>query len=388
MIEIKKKEECCGCHGCTNICPKECISMEIDNEGFWYPNVDKNKCIDCNLCVRVCPIINTPAIEKIKIQAYACKNRDENVRLKSSSGGIFSLLCKEVIDKEGVVFGAVYDKELNVKHIYSETLAGCEEFRGSKYVQSKIGETYKEAKGFLEQGRIVLFSGTPCQISGLDAYLMKKYDNLILVDIACHGVPSPLVYRQYINRLEKNNNIKIKNINFRDKSTGWKGYSFRVETEKGAITEKGYENIFMKGFIGDIYLRPSCYACKFKKPLTSADLTLADYWGIENNHPQFDDDKGVSLILTNTTKGKDLISSISSYIEYIDTDYSRATRYNQSIIRHVKYNPKREAFFKEFNYENLEEIILKLTRISLGIKVKNKIRGTLGQVKRKIIARK
>lgn len=373
MIKIIKKEECCGCHGCTNVCPKECISMQIDNEGFWYPIVDESKCINCNLCEKVCPIINTPKRDEEKIIAYACKNKDEKVRECSSSGGVFNLLCEEVIYNGGVVFGAAFDDNFDVMHTYAETLDECIKFRGSKYVQSKIGDTFKIAKEFLNEGRIVLFSGTPCQISGLDAYLMKKYDNLILVDIACHGVPSPLVYKEYIKKLQLLNTSGIKDIRFRDKSTGWKTYSFKVEYNNGELKEKGYDNIYMKGFLKDIYLRPSCYTCKFKKPITSADLTLADYWGVQHKHPEFDDDKGISLILVNSKKGQSKFNLISKKIEVVETDLKYATNCNPCIVKHVEYNPKREDFFKAFKGDNITEVIEMYTKISIYQRVKGKI---------------
>ena len=173
MIEIVDKGKCCGCHGCTNICPKSCISMEIDQEGFWYPKVDKNLCIDCHLCEKVCPILEDPVKQDFIPVAYACKNKVNEVRENSSSGGVFSLLCEEVINNGGVVFGASFDENFDVRHTYAETLEGCIQFRGSKYVQSKIGETYKQARKFLNDGRLVLFSGTQCQIKGLNLYLRK-----------------------------------------------------------------------------------------------------------------------------------------------------------------------------------------------------------------------
>lgn len=373
MIYINKKEECCGCHGCNNICPKDCISMEVDNEGFWYPKVDKSKCINCNLCEKVCPIINTPKREETEIIAYACKNKDEEVRRSSSSGGVFSVLCEDVISKGGVVFGASFDQNFDVRHIYAETLEECARFRGSKYVQSKIGDTFNIAKKFLNEGRIVLFSGTPCQISGLDAYLMKKYDNLILVDIACHGVPSPLVYKEYVKKLKLLNKSGIRDIKFRDKSTGWNGYSFKVEYNNGELKENGYDNIYMKGFLSDIYLRPSCYTCKFKKPITSADLTLGDYWGVQHKHPEFDDDKGISLTLVNSKKGKAKFDLISNKIEVLETDLKHATNCNPCIVKHVEYNPKREKFFKEFKGDNINEVIDKYTKIRISQKIKKKI---------------
>ncbi|WP_195467396.1 Coenzyme F420 hydrogenase/dehydrogenase, beta subunit C-terminal domain [Clostridium sp. D43t1_170807_H7] len=369
MIEISKKEECHGCHGCMNICPKNCISMEIDNEGFWYPMVDKSICINCNLCEKVCPIINIPKREKIDSIVYACKNKDESIRMDSSSGGIFTLLCEFIIKKGGVVFGAAFDKNFNVYHCYSETIEGCAKFRGSKYVQSVIGDTYKQVKKFLNEGKLVLFSGTPCQISGLDTYLMKKYENLIMIDIACHGVPSPVVYRKYIDSIKKLNSSKIENIQFREKSNGWKDYNFKVTFNDGSFTQKMTDNIYMKGFLWDLYLRPSCYSCKFKKPVTSADITLADYWGVQNIHPKFDDDKGVSLILVNTDRGKEIIDNISKKMDIIKTDYNFAIKNNPSIVMASNYNNKKDKFFKYIDKNDIEKNIIRFTRVSITDKI-------------------
>lgn len=388
MINIVKKEECNGCHACNNICPKDCISMEIDDEGFWYPKVDLNKCIDCSLCEKVCPIINIPERDDKETIAYACKNKNDEIRMTSSSGGVFTLLCKYVIYNGGVVFGAAFDENLNVIHSYSETVSGCEKFKGSKYVQSKIGDTYKKAKQFLNHGKIVMFSGTPCQIAGLTNYLMKKYDNLILIDVACHGVPSPLVYRKYVDNIQRENSEKIKSMSFRDKSTGWNTYSFKVEFNDGKIIkELGYDNTYMKGYLKDIYLRPTCYECDFKKPITSADITLADYWGVKEKHPDFYDEKGVSLILLNSIKGKSMFNKISANIDYIATDFDYATKCNPSIINPVKYNQKRELFFNDINEGDIDTIINRYIKVPLIQKVKGKIKNVLGKLKIEILKR-
>ena len=190
MIEIIDKAKCCGCHACDNVCPKNCIKIIIDEEGFLYPKINKDICISCNLCEKVCPLINSIDNNEFKSIAYACKNRNEQVRINSSSGGIFFLLCEEVINKNGVVFGATFDDNFNVKHSFTETLEECKAFRGSKYVQSSIGDMYKHAKRFLDQDRTVLFTGTQCQIKGLNIFLGKSYKNLLTVDVICHGVPS------------------------------------------------------------------------------------------------------------------------------------------------------------------------------------------------------
>ena len=350
MVEINKKENCNGCYGCFNICPRRCISMEIDNEGFWYPKVDKHKCIDCNLCEKVCPIINNPKKDNTEIIAYACKNKNEEERMSSSSGGIFSLLCEEVIKKGGIVFGASFNENFEVRHTYAETLEECIQFRGSKYVQSKIGDTYKKAEEFLKKGKIVLFSGTQCQIKGLNLYLRKEYDNLIGVDIVCHGVPSPRVFKAYKSRIMDKYGEEVKDIRFRDKIKGWKEYSYVTEFKNGKVySETLGKDLYMKGFLKDLYLRPSCYSCSAKNYTSGSDLSLADFWGVQVKYPEFDDDKGVSLILINTKKGQDILNMISKKIEILEADLEYAIKYNPCIVKSVEYNDERESFFKDFN---------------------------------------
>lgn len=381
MIEITKKEECHGCHGCFSICPKNCISMEIDNEGFWYPKVNKSMCINCNMCEKVCPIINIPKNYDNDLTAYACKNKKESIRLSSSSGGVFTLLCENVIKNNGIVFGAAFDENFDVYHSYSETIEGCAKFRGAKYVQSIIGNSYKQVKEFLEEGRIVLFSGTPCQVSGLDKYLMKKYKNLIMIDVVCHGVPSPIVYKKYLNNIKKVNKGSIKNIQFREKSNGWKDYNFKVTFTNGEFVQKRIYNSYMKGFLEDLYLRPSCYECKFKKPITSADITLGDYWGVQNIHKEFDDDKGISLILVHTEKGNRIIKDISYGMDIINTDYEYSIKCNPSIVSHANHNKKRQEFFNNIEKRNIVKNIERYTRgniVNVSIKkFKNIIKKVL-----------
>ena len=381
MIDIKKKEECCGCYACTNVCPKICIEMKVDEEGFWYPQVNKEKCIECGLCEKVCPVINSPKIDENDTIAYACKNNNEEDRKISSSGGIFSLLCDEVIKNNGVVFGAGFDEDFDVIHSYSETLEGCSIFRGSKYVQSKIGNTYKEAKSFLDNGRIVLFSGTQCQIKGLNLYLRKKYDKLIATEIVCHGVPSPKIFKNYRELLSKKYNSEIKDIRFRDKTKGWKEFSYVTEfinNEKYSKTLK--EDLFMRGFLKNIYLRPSCYDCKAKNYTSGSDLSLADYWGIQNKHPEFDDDKGTSLVLVNSSKGNVIFDSISKNMKFLKTDLKYATMNNPCIVKPVKYNYDREKFFKAIRKYNLEKSILKFVEPSLFKKVFRKTKRIIIKV--------
>ena len=308
MIDIVDKKGCTGCWGCANICPKFCITMKKNKEGFDYPIVNEDNCIKCKKCINVCPILHKEEIENNPV-AYACFNKNEEVRTESSSGGIFTLIATNVIKDNGVVFGARFNDLFEVEHGYVESVEYIKAFRGSKYVQSKIGYTFTEVKKFLENGRKVLFSGTPCQIGGLKSFLGKDYENLICIDIICHGVPSPLVWKKYKNEISSGK--KITDVSFRDKTYGWKDYSFRMDFEDGtSYFEKGSENKYIRGFIGDIYLRNSCYQCKFKTLHRQSDLTLADFWGIENINADMDDRKGTSFIIVNSKKGNQILQKI------------------------------------------------------------------------------
>lgn len=379
MIEILDKEKCCGCHGCTNICPKSCISMESDGEGFWYPKVDKDLCINCHLCEKVCPELENPRKEEFAPVAYACKNEKEQIREESSSGGIFSILCEEVIVQGGVVFGASFDDDFEVRHTYAETLEECVQFRGSKYVQSKIGETYKQARAFLNQGRLVLFTGTQCQIKGLQLFLRKNYSNLIAVDIVCHGVPSPKVFREYRRYLESKYNSKSGNIWFRRKDEGWNTFSFAIKFENGSEYRNNLrEDTFMKGFLQDLYLRPSCYECTAKNFINNSDLSLADYWGIQGIHPEIDDDRGVSLVLVNTSKGEKYMENILKQMHYIKSDLDYAISHNACIVRPAYKNFRREKFFKAIQKnKNIEKSIIKFTSPTFPGKVKSTLHKIL-----------
>lgn len=386
MIKVANKKDCCGCHACYNICPQSCIDMKSDSEGFWYPNIDKVICTDCGLCEKVCPVINKTTINNNPV-AYACINKDIIIREQSSSGGIFSLLAENVINNNGVVFGARFDDSFNVVHSWTDTFEGLNSYRGSKYLQSSIGDTYKEVRNFLKDGRQVLFSGTPCQIYGLKSFLGKSYANLLCIDIICHGVPSPLVWQKYVENHEKKSGSRAERIAFRRKNCGWKLYSVSFSFENNTEYSKTLkEDLFMQGFLKDIYLRPSCYHCNFKTLNRVSDITLADFWGVGNILPSFDDDMGTSLVLVNSNKGNFVFSSVADDMVYEEVNINKAISYNPSAIKSVAYNPKRELFFKELsNLEDIEQLIIKYTRVSLPIKMYLKIRRILSGVKRRII---
>lgn len=367
MIQIKDKSACCGCSACVQRCPKQCIFLKEDKEGFLYPIVDEQTCIDCGLCEKVCPIIN-PNEPREPLKVYAAKHKDDKIRMKSSSGGIFTLLAEQIIDEGGVVFGARFDEYWEVMHDYADTKEGLAVFRGSKYVQSRIGNTYQQAENFLKHGRKVMFTGTPCQIAGLKHFLRKEYENLLAVDFVCHGVPSPKVWRMYLDEtlarqgIGKNTVLShamlrqkfIRNVEFRSKSTGWKKFSFALTLTKATtdgeensvlLSSVFEENPFMRSFLSDFILRPACYRCVCKTGKSSADITLGDFWGIEYVLPKWDDNKGICLVLL--YKVNQLSSDNEAY-ELRETSYEDAIKRNIALYSSVQEPINRSFYFYRF----------------------------------------
>jgi ferredoxin len=365
MIEIRDKKKCCGCSTCAQRCPRQCITLKEDHEGFLYPYVDITHCIDCKLCEKVCPFLQ-PEQEQKPLLVYAAIHKDESTRMQSSSGGIFSLLSEQVIARGGVVFGARFDEQWEVMHDYTETLEGLAAFRGSKYMQSRTGNSYNDAERFLKEGREVLFSGTPCQIAGLKHFLNKEYKRLLTVDLICHGVPSPKVWRMYLHALKPS--WTVSEVNFRSKQSGWKRYSicmrFASPTDNNitTISHPFYEDVFMRGFLSNLYLRPSCYECQAKKGKSGSDITIADYWGIEHVLPEYDDDKGVGLVFLNTEHGhKNFPHDLAIHTE---TGYEEAVRYNGGVNEHIMIRRDRERFFAELDTRcNVEQLIAKYLKV-------------------------
>ena len=399
MINIKEPKDCCGCNACAQRCPKHCIILTEDHEGFLYPKVNTELCIECGLCEKVCPVINQKP-KKGPLEVYAAINPDEQIRKESSSGGIFTLLAEKIIQENGVVFGARFDENWEVRHDYTETIEGLAVFRSSKYVQSRIEDNYLKAEKFLKEKRKVLFSGTPCQIAGLKKFLRKEYDNLLTVDFICHGVPSTKVWRMYLdetcrnlikrgsssNFIDEGRRSYIEAINFRHKILGWKRCSFFlklnsafIQSEKNTegIFEPFSENAFMKAFLSDTILRPSCYQCPCKSGKSTSDITIADYWNIQQVLPEFDDDKGISLVLTNTSKGENIFSSCN--VIYKKTGYEESKGKNGGFHEKINIPLKREYFFTEINKLdiNLSQLIIQVTRKSFPYRIKLKIKKAI-----------
>lgn len=377
MRKITEKQMCSGCHACYNICPKRCIDMQIDSEGFWYPFIDEEQCVDCGLCKNVCPVLNE--YKGKKGQAYACINKDENILMKSSSGGVFTLIAEMILDMEGVVFGAAFDDDLNVCHTEVKSKAELYKIRGSKYLQSNIGDTYKKAKLYLEDNREVLFTGTPCQISGLKAFLGKEYDNLTTQDIICHGVPSPRVWQQYLEYLSKTRGSTVDKKNlpaFRLKQSGWMNFSVKISFNNGENHIQQFaDDLYMQAFLKDLCLRESCYNCHSKAIERESDITLADFWGVENVIPEMFDDKGVSLVLVSSPKGQKIFEAISDKMVYKAVDIDEAAKYNPAAYKSCERNKKRDEFMSKITAGKFNKIVNKCTK-------QNLLKGYLGKIKR------
>ena len=412
MIHITDKKNCCGCSACVQRCPKQCIRLEEDAEGFLYPKVDEDACIKCGLCEKVCPILNQA--DKLPVlEALAVKNPNEEERMNSSSGGVFLPLAREVINNGGVVFGAVYDDRWEVHHVYAEKIEDVYPMMGSKYLQSRIENTYKEAEQFLKQGREVMFVGSPCQIAGLRTFLRnKEYPNLLAVDFLCHGVPSPGVWRRYLAETYSGYDAKeqsrrkatagkntvllsslnakspIGDIKFRDKTeSGWKKYRFVVRQKSASKADLNsvlssdihYNNPFMRGFLSDIYLRPSCYECKCKNGINHSDLTIADYWAARLTDQDFDDDKGIGLVLVNTLKGEEYFKRLNMTVRKSTLD--KAHLCNGGFNEYTHVHPKRTVFFNMFQQgKSVKQSVNICLHITMWCILKKRIKTVVKQM--------
>jgi coenzyme F420-reducing hydrogenase beta subunit len=346
-----------------------------DSTGFLYPEIDTKKCINCHICENICPLPKNikrngenidvafdynypppPNIHTTIQEVFAVINNNEIIRKDSTSGGIFSLFAEKIIGQKGIVFGAQFDKDFSVIHSYTDNLEGIGKYRGSKYVQSRTGETYKECKRFLDDGRVVIFSGTPCQISGLKAYLQKEYSNLFCIDIICHSVPSPKVWKKYIEYRETVSGSKIEKIAFRYKKPSWKSSSIVFQFQNNTEYRKNKNDPFLRIFYSGICTRLSCYQCNYRTLNRESDITMADFWGVERVCPEMFDNKGTSLVLIHSSKGKLLFDSVKSECKITTIPIKLAIEYNPAISSNViKKHKKRDLFF-----QNLEKFSLNI----------------------------
>lgn len=392
MIQILRPEACCGCTACAEKCPKQCITMQPDAEGFLYPVIDQSLCIDCGLCEKVCSVLHrNEAPDPASLPVYACRNTNDTIRMASSSGGVFTLLAEQVIARGGVVFGARFDSDFMVMHDSAETLEELAVLRGSKYTQSRIGDSFRRAQTLLKQGREVMFVGTSCQIAGLKRFLGRPYEKLLAVDVLCHGVPSPDVYARYLaqqtRKVEAQGAYRFDRLEFRNKEDrGWGRYCVvshysredQGEPKEIRISEPFTHNMFMRGFLHNLYIRPSCHECPARRFSAGSDMTIADYWCIGDKHPEMDDNRGTSLVVPLTEKGREAFAAIADSLQYIETPLAEALPGNPCLMRSVKPHRNRARFFARYKTsDDLPALISYLTRRTFKDRMRRKIRGAL-----------
>ena len=367
---------CSGCKACAAACPKVCISFERNHEGFWYPVADADRCVKCGLCEQVCPVLHAKEAENENVlpPAVAAWSRTPETRASSSSGGVFGEFAAAVIASGGIVCGAALDEAQRARHIFAETMDQLEKLRGSKYVQSDVGDCYGKVREHLINGRTVLFSGTPCQVAGLKSFLGCDYENLITVDIICHGVPSPLVWERYLEHQKKRYRSDIRKAGFRDKTEGWAKFSMSLQFENG----EGYrqtlkEDAYMKAFLENLCLRESCHQCSFKSIRRMSDLTIGDFWGVDKLIPGINDDQGISLVILQSEKGHHLFKAIEEKLRCRPVDCKAAADLNGAATHSVYRHPFRDYFFKKLPHTDFEKLVQNCLSPSYLVRLERKL---------------
>lgn len=377
MIKIIDKKTCCGCTACAAICPKKCIKMVEDHEGFLYPEVNTDKCVNCKACEKVCPISNLSKDEVNEQKAYIVQNKDEKVLRESTAGGAFTAIARYVLQQGGVVFGVEMSEDLVARHVCVETEEELVKFRNSKYVQSVVGmSTFRKVAEFLKQKRMVCFSGTPCQIEGLKKYLNKEYENLVTVDVVCRAVPSPLIFRKYVEYQNSKLSDTVKKIRFRDKYYGYKYSTLNLTTERNQGNyHQGVEtDPWLRAFFSNICDRPSCHACKFRKRYRISDFTIWDCFQVGRYSKNLDNDKGATRILIHSDKGCKIFEKIKTDFQYIETAPESIMDTAKEMKESVLPNKRRKQFFEDANQLSGTELFEKYFPSTLKTKAEHFIR--------------
>ena len=383
MIRISDKSLCSGCTACVSSCPVQCIVMRRDREGFDYPVANPDLCVKCGLCERVCPMLR-PKDMKEPLAAYAvrCEAQMEG----ASSGGVFPLLAKEFLSEGGIVCGAALDPDCTIVHCAVEDEAGLAALKGSKYAQSELYSIFEDVHSELTEGRQVLFSGTPCQVAGLNAYLGKKKEGLVTVDIACHGVPSPGLWEKYRKAGERRHGASLKSVDFRDRSEGWRHYNIRYDFQEKSVTVPRAKDPYLALFLQDMTLRPSCYGCRLRGGCSGSDITLSDLWSVAETAPEMNDDRGVSGVLINTEKGSELYERIAVNLAGQKVAVEQVRKDNGGFAGEIAVPERREEFFKGVHSAvDLPKYMTSfIVRKPLHVRIYRNIRRQLSTLKRRM----
>lgn len=387
MIQIKDKSDCCGCSACVSICNHNAINFKSDEEGFLYPHINKTKCIDCGLCNIVCPVLSRKAdpltsSTTTTLNYYAIRHKDKNVLETSSSGGAFSLLADWILSRNGVVCGVEYSSTGKVQHAFVEKREDICKLRGSKYVQSDISGIYNKIKTILKQDRYVLFSGTPCQVDGLKKFLRKDYEKMLTVDLVCHSIPSPLIFKEYLELASKKLKNKVLSIDMRYKKTyGWShrySYRFNLENGKNVVDPLWIVN-WGRLFFSELTNRPSCGECQYTNFNRPGDFTIADFWDDEHKRPDIYSKEGTSLLLVNSDKSKNILDEIASQCRLWEITKDEALQ--PCLLHTTKQNPLRDEFWEyyyKFGFEKTYKRFFAENKITL---IKKIIKFYLAKVK-------
>jgi len=373
-FQTKEKKECCGCSACVKACPTQAIQFDIDEEGFRYPIINKDICIDCKLCERICPMAHPKYLNTEKPETYLAMLSDEKQRQRSSSGGLFYAIASWVIRENGIVYGCAMEKDFTVRHIGVDTMDGLEKLRGSKYVQSELENVFVEIGESLKQGRKVYFVGTGCQVAGLKAYLRKDYSNLITSDLICHGVPSQWLFHQHINYLNHKVKGKVLSYQFRDNKhgTGCEIFEYRdIKGNKKIKIKPTYElSPYLYSFMYSYTYRHSCYNCPFARIPRQGDFTLADFWGVKEFFPEIDNSKGCSLLLLNNEKSHDVWNHIKEQCDWHISKIEDAAKYNGNLLHSSSKPSIRDNIYQRIREDGYEKITMTIFRSPREQKIK------------------
>lgn len=379
MIRISSKENCCGCSACSNVCGQHAITMQSDDEGFLYPIINQKLCTGCGICDKVCPISNPKEKKPVLQKAYLVQHKNQKILKESTSGGAFTAIASCIIKKGGVVFGAAFDKDFHVIHTSAETEADLRKFRNSKYVQSDLGDTFRQVRSFLKAGRLVCYSGTPCQIEGLKKFLMKEYENLITVDVVCRAVPSPGVWEKYLEYINKKD--LVTSVRFRDKTFGYQFSTMELITASGKVIRGGIDTqTWLRMFFSGMIIRPSCTEYRFRSHNRISDITIWDCFNIYKLSKEFDEDCGTTRVLTHTDIGRHIIDECALIINIKEIEVQEAIQGVKEMKKSPSIHVKKKEFFRDFNNMEFEYLLEKYFPNTLIVRIKGKTRLFLNKV--------